>query len=165
MEPNYPCELFCGQKMEKQFKIMQDFEYEKKEDLKCDVIESGIVHPLEISDTKQPENNEYGGVTNPEWATVLFSLTTRISPVNINCHFNLWYKGANPNFHKKTIIYSDEETIFLGPFHGHFGHFITESLSRLWFLLSEKSNLKVAYIGNHPKHFLKFLNLFGIHSS
>ena len=50
----------------------------------------------------------------------------------------LWMRANAFDFSNVDIEFIDEEVIFLGPLPDHYGHFITEGLSRLWPYLDSK---------------------------
>lgn len=56
----------------------------------------------------------------------------------------------------------DESVVYLGQLEYHFGHFLVESLARLWFLLDNPSK-KVCYLSCEKDHpYLEFFYLFGL---
>lgn len=51
--------------------------------------------------------------------------------------------------------------IYMGPLVGHFGHFVTECISRLWYLLSDKNdNSKLVFHGNSEVFDVPFVKEF-----
>ena len=97
-----------------------------------------------------------------------FSKTIRVPPSNSNLVFKDWYidpSGFNLQINDYPFI--DEDIIFIGPIPNHYGHFITEGLSRLWPLLDIKyKNHKVAYISEGSiNSFKDFFILFGLNES
>lgn len=70
--------------------------------------------------------------------------------------------NENNEFIAKTI---HKKAIFLGAFRQHYGHFICQGLTRLWFLLNHKyDDYDLVYIpqGVLPDFVFKYLDLFGI---
>lgn len=68
-------------------------------------------------------------------------------------------------FDKENFYYDNREVIFAGYFWDHWGHFILEQISRLWYFLNEKdSTLPIVYMGNKPLegNYLEFFELLGI---
>ena len=63
-----------------------------------------------------------------------------------------------------SIKYVDEDVVFLGALNGHYGHFILEGLSRLWYFLNpENAHLKAVYISEGSnERFISFFSLFGL---
>lgn len=96
-----------------------------------------------------------------------------------NLGFLAGYEKGDPlldyaaSYEPKEIDRSDETVIFSGDLNNHFGHFIQDSMSRLWYAAQNKDkNYKVAILKNAHWHWpesslktsyhLKFLNLIGI---
>ncbi len=72
-------------------------------------------------------------------------------------------------FYKGEILQDERDVIFLGCIYGHYGHLITEEMSRLWWVLENGANGKLfAYssINNTPlnKVALRLLDKFGVRS-
>ncbi|UVC28649.1 DUF563 domain-containing protein [Pantoea sp. SOD02] len=64
--------------------------------------------------------------------------------------------------------YLDEDVIFGGVLHRHFGHFITESLCRLWYAIKYRTpGQKVVFLkeSNFKEKYLKLLNIAGLNSN
>ncbi len=71
-------------------------------------------------------------------------------------------------FNPEDAIYDDREVIFAGCFWLHWGHFILEQVSRLYYFLNEKdSSLPIIYLADRPLtgNFLEFFDLLGIDTS
>ena len=72
---------------------------------------------------------------------------------------------AKTNF-KDKIQFIDEKVVFLGFFRAHHGHFITEELARLWWVLQNTAHHKFIYSRLHSKEFSAFerfiLDLFNL---
>ncbi|MDR3048827.1 MAG: hypothetical protein LBV16_03175, partial [Elusimicrobiota bacterium] len=66
----------------------------------------------------------------------------------------------------KNCQFIDEDAVFLGMVHTHFGHFITQSMSRLWaYVLRYELDLfnkKAVYIGISDSYFVKVFEMLGI---
>ncbi len=150
--------------MQDQYKQECKTNYKKTTPLKIARIPNGIVHPIQQNKQSSFESNLYGGVTDEYLNFIELSLTKRVSPINFTQTFNDWFNGANPNCRDENVDYVDEEVVFLGSLSKHYGHFILEGLSRLWFYL-ESSNMKykAIYISTEGEDkFNNFFNLFGI---
>lgn len=70
-------------------------------------------------------------------------------------------------FEKDEIVFDDREVIYAGIFWNHWGHFILEQVSRLWYFINESEESKskpIIYIADKPLegNFLEFFELFGI---
>lgn len=156
--------LFCGNETLYNYKKECQTNYEKSSSLKIERVSNGIVHPLQLSKVGIFENNEFGGVTDKKLNFIDLSLTKRVSPPNFTVNFNDWFKGANTDCNISDIDYIDEDVIFLGALPKHYGHFILEGLSRLWFCLEPESvSHKCVYISGYGKdRFNDFFKLFGL---
>jgi len=156
--------LFCGDEMLNNYKQECQANYEKSNSLKIERVSNGIVHPLQLSRVGKIENNEFGGVTDEKLNFIDLSLTKRVSPPNLTMNFHDWYKGASPDCSVSDIDYINEDVVFLGALSKHYGHFILEGLSRLWFYLnSENMNYKCVYIsGDGKDRFNDYFKLFGL---
>lgn len=72
-----------------------------------------------------------------------------------------------------TSVKINETVVFLGPLVYHWGHFICDLISRLWFVLDNPEKYKIAYCGWYhgnasveiSGNFLRFFNLLGIKKS
>jgi hypothetical protein len=130
--------------------------------LKIEIINKGIVHPL--SKFNENKIEQFGGVTNENFTFIDISSTYRNSPPNFNQAYNKWYSGPNPSINKNEIIYHDHDVVYIGALHAHWGHFITEGVSRLWYFLNEKKlDISVAYIADDgADRFIDIFKLFGI---
>lgn len=157
--------LFCTPTMEYKYAIECQTQYERIEPLQVQTIPRGIVFPLELSETNMHEQNQFGGVCDENLKFVELSLTKRVSPPNFASEFVDWFKGANPAYTKDDLDYVDESVVFIGALPKHFGHYILEGLSRLWFLLDQQ-NLEtyrcVCISDDDEDHFAEFLRLFGL---
>lgn len=158
--------LHVGPEMRLKYERELATQYERTTPLEMQQIRGGYVFPLEISWTGEPENREYGGVCDDALNFVELSLTKRVSPPNFRCSFNDWYVGASPSFSRATCKYVDEDVIFLGPLHRHYGHFILESVARLWPLMDGRyADMKCVYISDEGEdRFIEFFDLFGLHA-
>lgn len=159
--------LFCSDIMKKNYYQQFKTVNEKKNSLKVEKIYNGIVHPLQSTDqklnTKKPV--VYGGVTDDKLKLIKLSIHKVTSPnFEKNKAIKVWYKGPSPHCKVSEINFINEDVIFLGALHKHFGHFILEGLSRLWFCLEiNKKNYKYVYISEGGKDkFLDFFKIFGI---
>lgn len=81
--------------------------------------------------------------------------------------------GGKYEFDEKFVDYIDEEVVFFGPFIKHWGHFICDEISRLWYMLDNPKKYRIAYCGFSfyygPSYiagnYLELLELLGIESS
>ena len=72
----------------------------------------------------------------------------------------------------KEAKFVDKEVVYLGQLKNHWGHFIIDSISRLWFALQDPSKYTYVYLGTAlyigeeiHKNIYEFLRLFGIDKS
>ncbi|MEF9674805.1 glycosyltransferase 61 family protein [Pectobacterium aroidearum] len=59
----------------------------------------------------------------------------------------------------------DEDVIWFGFFYKHWGHFLVDFISRMWFLLSNYNGEYIVYVSSKDSidgNFLEFLNLLGV---
>lgn len=157
-------ELFCSDEMQTKYAREARTSYERRTPLEVRSVPGGIVLPLQLSETNEAENNQYGGVCTADLEFVQQSLTKRVSPPNFRCDFYDWFKGASSGVIAGEVEYVDEEVVFIGAMPKHYGHFILEGLSRLWFYL-EASNkrYRAVYISDEGEdRFLEFMQFFGI---
>lgn len=78
--------------------------------------------------------------------------------------------GGNYEYNENFVDYYDEEVIFMGPFIKHWGHFICDQISRLWYILDHPSKYKIVYCGwnwnyglsDISENYLELLELLGI---
>ena len=69
------------------------------------------------------------------------------------------------DFNPVEVKYDDREVIYIGAFWQHWGHFILEQVSRLYYFLQETDpSLPIVYLGINPLsgNFLEFFELMGI---
>lgn len=60
----------------------------------------------------------------------------------------VWHRfGGKYEYDKKECNYFDETVIYVGPMRDHWGHFIAECSVRLWYLLENEADYKVAFCG------------------
>lgn len=156
---------YCGDYLLSLHNKDNEYQHINNNDLQVEYVEQGIIYPIEFSHTNTEEDNQYGGVCDKDNVFVELSKNTRIHRDFHNPYKN-WYIGANPNVKVDDIDYINEEVVFIGAMHGHFGHFLFESLNRLWYFLENgNKKYKAAFIlsTNFPnKKFLDLLILFGL---
>lgn len=75
--------------------------------------------------------------------------------------FGGYYSYGNGN-----VNYIDESVIWFGIFTEHWGHYLVDNISRMWFLLDNYNGEKIAYVsksGNSMDgNFLRFMELLGV---
>jgi hypothetical protein len=155
--------LYCNKKMQDIYNLECQIDYEKHTELEVKKLRNGIVHPLGTN-VNEP-NTITGGVTDKDFGFVELSLTKRVSPKNIpGVTLKDWFSGPLKDSEVDSIKYVDEDVVFLGVLSGHYGHFILEGLSRLWYFLNpENVHLKAVYVSEVSNNkFINFFSLFGL---
>lgn len=153
----FVCQKFIGMHE----KIL-DIDIEKKTDLTAKVIKNGIIHPYLIYDIEhQWQNPAWGGVSDENLnyieesslKAVLFDLNNKtIQKIN----------GFNPNYDFNNIKYCDETVVYIGRMEDAWGHFMHETLARVWYLVDNpNSNYKIAYIACGVDSLLEYITFLG----
>ncbi len=137
-------------------------EYELKRPLKILIHSQATLYPISTINNKLN-----GGIQLQDKSFCNLSKITRVAPISSKLVFNDWYSDLDLSIADKTEKkHIDEDVIFIGPIPDHYGHFITEGLSRLWPLLSlENQDKKIVYISENKINFTDFFILFGIDQS
>lgn len=155
--------LYCNSKMQDIYNLECQIDYEKHTELDVKEIRNGIVHPL-ISNVNALKAIT-GGVTDNDFGFIELSLTKRVTPRHIqSLEIKDWFIAPLKGSDVDSIKYVNEDVVFLGALSGHYGHFILEGLSRLWYFLNPANiHLKAVYISEVPNNkFIKFFSLFGL---
>lgn len=122
---------------------------------KVDVVENGIVLPARQTQIEGRQTWE-GGVCDKDFNFVAGFSSDSPSVIK--------RAGARDVLHsyvvdKEEITYLDEDVIFGGVLMGHFGHFILESWSRLWYVIHPTPPTHTLYTIHHND---KIKVLFGL---
>ncbi len=130
----------------------------KDKPLSVYTIENGVVLPYKRANNKKISFLGCGGIAD-KFGKIYEEAALKENRVCIGYEFS-----------ESDVIYEDKEVIFAGIFWEHWGHFILEQVSRLWYFLNEsdESRLKpIIYIADKPLegNFLEFFELFGIDTS
>ncbi|SBI13253.1 glycosyltransferase family 61 protein [Klebsiella variicola] len=76
-----------------------------------------------------------------------------------------WFPfGGKYEFDSDSVIYQDEEVIWFGIFTYHWGHFLVDNVSRMWYVL-KNTNHKIAYVPKSKdmdSNFIEFFKALGI---
>jgi hypothetical protein len=146
---------------------LQDLEhglsYQLMRPLQFEVIKQGVAFPFKEDNTGQLS----AGIMREDKTFCDLAKTKRISPRNFDVWLDDWFVDPLHSLNLDAIPFVNKDVIFLGALPDHYGHFITEGISRLWpYLDKEKKNLSSIYFSenNHPP-FVEFLNLFGLQNS
>ncbi|CAM4490429.1 glycosyltransferase family 61 protein [Paenibacillus macerans] len=78
--------------------------------------------------------------------------------------------GGFYEYDKQSVQQCDETVVFMGPFLSHWGHFICDQISRLWYILPDIKKYRIAYCGwnwggeqtSLWGNFLEFMHLLGL---
>ncbi|MDR1695220.1 MAG: glycosyltransferase family 61 protein [Endomicrobium sp.] len=142
-------------------KMFNEYASNIKEDtkeLKKEIYDNAFILPFRDSSNLAEIDNE-GGVFDSNGNIADLSKTRKtLSHVKV---------GYPPHYRfNSDVVYRDEDVVFLGYFSSHFGHFILESLNRLWIYFdSGMSNKKAVYIGESDVFFIEILELFGLNKN
>lgn len=147
---------YISKKMQLKYLDEIKTDYQKLEELQFIDVPRGIIYPLEYVG-----ENCYGGVTDQAKDFIPLSSTKRVGPINFNYQDKQWYIGCKDV--NNDIIYLNEDCIFIGALSGHYGHFLLESLSRVWIALDgQYPNYKLAYIQEiGAEKYFEFFDLLG----
>lgn len=148
--------------MKKEYKEILQKNYFLNKELNIDEIEDGIILPV-LNSKQYNTSKGAGGVIDKKFnyiessAQLAYNMKNRV------------YGKYNINYEK--VKYNNETVIYGNFFYKHWGHFIIDIVSRLWYLLENNSEDKIKVIfttmindettkidGNYKE----FLNLFGI---
>lgn len=110
----------------------------ENEDCKIKVIDNGIIYPLSKGDNDQYDFNCEGGVVTPEGEFVTESQTVR--------NYCKKYWNIAPSITSNISTYNDYEVCYCGILTGHFGHFLLESISRLYYVIKNPEKFKCVFL-------------------
>ena len=125
--------------------------------LKIITVDNGIILPLRKTEIPAPDAIYEGGVCDEDFKFI--SGHIRVDNTNYDNYETV--RSYKPS----EVDYIDEEVIYAGTAFSHFGHFLLESISRLWWVIqNNKFNIKVVFLKNRPfdSPFLQLLNLIGL---
>lgn len=124
---------YMSKKQKKKYMNL-NIDYEKDKQLSVKEVARGIILPAKKDDSNEPKLWAIGGV------------------VDENLHFvnesnSDYLFGGNYEIDEDYVEYIDDTVIFFGPFIQHWGHFICDQISRLWYIMEKPNNYKIAYCG------------------
>lgn len=145
---------------------MESFAYDQD----IDIYENAIILPLRrykspnAANTEEPIN--HGGVCDENFNLLAGYVCSE--KINGSSAIEYWLP-----YRPDKILYSDESVIFAGDLNKHFGHFITDSITRMWYAVkATDQNLKIALLLNSTwswadwnldtSYHLKLLQMAGI---
>lgn len=103
-----------------------------------------------------------GGVLTSDNKFVEISGILNPAKVNGELAFGGSYEYSEP------VEVIDEEVLYMGPFQPHWGHFLLEYCTRLWYWIKNKPNIRIVYCGFYCKpgeiggNFMEFLSYLDI---
>ena len=131
---------------------------DKKLDIK--IVENAIVLPA-----RNIGAGYAGGVCDNDFNFVA-GYTRRVPPQNPKGNVDYCDLLTSYTVDREQIVQLDEDVIFGGTLRAHFGHFLIESWSRLWYVLQHpESKLKILFVtygGGYRAWFDDFFRLMGI---
>lgn len=133
--------------------------YLKTHELKCATIDNGIILPLRKTEIPATDGVYEGGVCNEKFEFIAgYKRKDNEKLNNFECIRS--YKVNDDTIHEV-----DEEVIFAGIAYSHFGHFIVETMNRLWWVV--KNNIydkKVVFLKNKDfdSAFIQLIEMVGI---
>jgi len=147
--------LYMNNKSKKKYLELEKKEFLSDKKLNIKVVNNGIILPGKKDYSEDPKMWCIGGVIDEEYHFVEESSTRYLF-------------GGNYDFDEDFLSYIDEDVVFLGPFIEHWGHFICDEISRLWYILDNPQKYKIAYCGwtvglrDISGNYLELLELLGI---
>ena len=127
--------------------------------LEAIIIQEGIIKPFKRNPIFYSAEFD-GGMLDSDFNVVMHSLTNRKSPKHFTKRDKQWFFPSaeiNSPMKKK----DNSSVIYIGALPLHFGHFISEGLSRIWYAL-QKTDLKLVYIGEQETPYKTVLESLGI---
>ncbi|GAA0808924.1 hypothetical protein [Psychrobacter piscatorii] len=120
--------------------------YVNLEKLECNTIENGIILPLRKTEIPSTDAIYEGGVCDENLKFIAgHKRVNSEKPHNFECI-------RSYTIDKKEIDLVDEEVVFAGIAYSHFGHFLVETMNRLWWVVKNNiKNKKIVFLKN--KHF------------
>lgn len=151
--------LYMNKKKTNLYNKLSNIEYKNDEILKVKEVDGGIILPAKKDNTGK-KLWAIGGVLDKNNNYIDESSTRYLF-------------GGKYEYDQDSLIEIKEEVIFLGPFLLHWGHFIGDQISRLWYIIDNPKKYKIAYCGWfwNKKHteidgnYLELFNLLGIDKS
>lgn len=148
--------LYVNKDKIKEYKDNEKRDYLRKKPLTVKKVDKGIILPAKGDPSV---SWALGGVLDEHGEFVKESHTR-----------NEHVFGGKYEYNQQTLEFVDETVVFMGPFICHWGHFICDQISRLWYILPDIKKYRVAYCGwnwgNEQTslwgNFLEFMHLLGL---
>lgn len=136
-----------------EYKAMDSLDVYSEDELKVVKVNNAVVLPCRSIDGKK-----HAGVLDDKGEFVALSAFYALSPVDC------WGGGYEPAEEPKHI---DEDVVYMGRFWRHWGHFIMDLVSRLWYVQQADDSVKIIYDGTEDMSgvYLEFMRLAGIDES
>lgn len=138
------------------YKKMDELKIYTTTSLQIEYVENGIVLPC-----RNINGEKRAGVIDKKGSYVEISKFEALSDVDS------W--GGSYAFDNENISYYDENVIYMGRFWKHWGHFLMDLISRLWFILEDEykklyKNCRIVYDSSEDicGGYLEILKLLGI---
>lgn len=133
-----------------EYKAMDNLDVFSEDELRVIKVNNATVLPCKNIDGKK-----YAGVLDNKGKYVELSAFEALSPVDC------W--GGSYEI-SDTIAYIDEKVMYMGRFWRHWGHFIMDLVSRLWYVVEVDKSIKIVYDANADISgvYLEFMRLLGI---
>lgn len=154
---------FVSQKFVNEYNTMLQQTTEKAYKLGVTTIPSGIVHPHRatgVTNGSIPPN--LGGVTDEN----LNYITDSEQIVIARCYYNepqVEMRGFDNRYNFNAIEYIDETVVYIGMITDHWGHFMHESIARLWYFIDNPDcNYKIAYLSSCNDSLFEYIYLLGL---
>lgn len=147
--------IYASNKSEWEKACAENFHKEEQIGIKC--VKDAIVEPL-VPFKEDYVNTYMGGVCDNQ-----YKFLAGLVRNERDLHFNYTNIRSYPKVSVEQYI--DEDTIFGGEIIDLFGHMLTETLCRCWYLLQENISNKILFTTITPKIpevFYEFLHLLGI---
>lgn len=149
---------------EKQWRARCEHDFLINEEATVQKIDRGVILPLKRITTTDRIFYK-GGVCDKNFSFVAglardHRLIAKLNPPYKSCL-------SSYQVDQKEIVLRDETVIFGGVLDPTFGHFLTESISRLWYVIKQKTNLKIVFLLAMEERawMYDFFSLLGIPSS
>ena len=130
--------LYMNKKRMGKFNSYARNSFFRREKLSVLEVADGIVLPAKRDEREIPNIWAVGGVIDSDGNFVKESITgSKDRPLF----------GGSYEFNEDFVTYYDEEVVFMGPFIKHWGHFICDQISRLWYVIDNPKKYKIVYCG------------------